>query len=117
MNKYLMIGAACAGLVLAVAAKKAAGQVVETVKDAAQAINPLNEDNLINQGATSVYQAVTGSTGNIGTDLYDANHGGVLTDVSWWQWANPATALGQAAATAATQSSVGQSIKNWWENF
>jgi hypothetical protein len=117
MNKYLVIGAACAGVVLAFAAKKAAGQVVETVKDVAGAINPLNEDNVINQTVTGAYQAVTGSNGTIGTDLYDANHGGVLTDVSWWQWANPGAALGQVASTAITQSGVVDNIKNWWENL
>jgi hypothetical protein len=117
MNKYLIIGAACAGVVLAFAAKKAAVQAVETVKDVAYAVNPLNEDNVINKTVTSVYQSATGSTGTIGTDLYDANHGGVLTDVSWWQWANPGAALGQVASTAIDQYHVVDNIKNWWENL
>jgi hypothetical protein len=40
------------------------------------AINPMNNDNVINQGATSVYQAVTGSDVTIGSDLYGATHFG-----------------------------------------
>lgn len=43
-------------------------------KSVADAFNPMSEDNLINQGVQSVYQAVTGSTGSIGTDLYDVLH-------------------------------------------
>jgi hypothetical protein len=77
-NKYLMIGAAAAGLALAYMVTKGAGKVVDMVGDAAQAINPQNNDNIINKGFTSIYQGATGSAGTIGGDFYDAFHGGVL---------------------------------------
>lgn len=50
--------------------RKASG----VVGTAAQAINPANPENIINQGATSVYQSVTGSSGSIGGDIYDLLH-------------------------------------------
>lgn len=74
-NKYLLVGAAAAGLAVAYMMRKTAGAVAE-------AVNPFNNDNVINQTATSWYQALTGSTGTIGTDLYDATHGGILTGIS-----------------------------------
>lgn len=71
-NKHwLLIGAgAAAVVVLALVARK--GVIVAA--DAAQAINPLNNDNVINRGFTSVYQTVTGSEGTLGTDIYDFTH-------------------------------------------
>lgn len=77
-NKYLMIGAAVAGLAVAYMVKRGAGAVMDAVPKALNAINPLNNDNIINQGATSIYQGVTGSAGTIGGDFYDGTHGGVL---------------------------------------
>lgn len=67
-------------IILALVAVVAVGYVVYRAKDAAgdaaaavaRALNPFNNDNIINRGATSVYQAVTGSEGTIGTDIYDA---------------------------------------------
>ena len=50
-------------------------QATETVKEAANAVNPTNPDNVINQGFNSVYQSVTGSRGTLGTDLADFFHG------------------------------------------
>ena len=41
---------------------------------AANAVNPLNPNNIFNTAAVSTYQAVTGSTGTIGTDIYGATH-------------------------------------------
>lgn len=64
-----------AGLVGAVAlAWYAKGKIVEALPF----VNPVDPRNLVNMGANSAYQAVTGSTGSIGTDLYDAFHGGSL---------------------------------------
>ncbi len=80
-NKYMMIGAAVAGLALAYMMTRGAGKAVEAVKDAAQAINPLNNDNIINKGFTSIYQGVTGSEGTLGGDFYDATHGGMLDGI------------------------------------
>lgn len=90
-NKYLLIGAAVAGLALAYV-------VYRTGSKVATALNPMDSNNVINQGVTGFYQAVTGSTGSIGTDFYDATHGGALDGVvnptsdnnlayrlnSWW---------------------------------
>jgi len=72
--RMMVTGGAVAAVVVFVLARKAAGVVGEAVG----AINPFNTDNIINQGVTSVYQTVTGSTGTIGTDIYDATHGGAL---------------------------------------
>lgn len=74
-NKYLVIGAVAGGLLLAYLAAKGAGRAATVV---AQAVNPFNNDNIINQGAIGFYQAVTGSDGTIGGDFYDATHGGRL---------------------------------------
>lgn len=70
-NKYLLMGAAVAGLALAYV-------VYRTGSKVATALNPMDSNNIINQGVTGFYQAVTGSTGSIGTDIYDATHGGGL---------------------------------------
>ena len=81
-NKYLMAGAVVAGLALAYALYKGAGAVADVVGDAAQAVNPLNNDNVINRGFTSIYQGVTGSEGTLGTDVYDIVHSGVVDPTS-----------------------------------
>lgn len=81
-KKYLLVGAAAAGLVLAYMVYRGAGAAAEAVGDAAQAINPMNNDNVINQGATSFYRFLTGSDGTIGTDIYDVVHGGVFDPTS-----------------------------------
>lgn len=49
-------------------------QFPNAVSATADALNPANPDNIINQGATAAYQGVTGSTGTIGGDIYDATH-------------------------------------------
>ena len=77
-NKYMLIGAACAGLAVAYMLYRTAGKAGELVKEGAQAINPLNNDNVINRGFTSIYQGVTGSTGDLGSDIYDGTHGGAI---------------------------------------
>lgn len=77
-NKYMMIGAAAAGLAVVYLAYRGAGKVVEAAGDAAQAVNPFNNQNVINQGFEYLYREFTGSTGNPGSDFYDATHGGAL---------------------------------------
>lgn len=81
-NKYMMIGAAVAGLGLAYMIYRGAEKVVDVAGDAVQAINPMNNDNIINQGAESLYRSVTGSKGTIGGDIYDVTHDGSLNPTS-----------------------------------
>jgi len=45
--------------------------IVDTIGNGLQAINPMNNNNFVNQVATSWYQGLTGSTGTIGTDAFD----------------------------------------------
>ena len=78
LNKYTVVGAGVALLVAVYLGKK----TVDAVPKALNAINPLNNDNIINQGATSLYQGLTGSNGSIGGDIYDATHGGALDATS-----------------------------------
>lgn len=82
MNKNVMIGAAVAGLVLGYliynSAGKIAGKVVDAAGEALNAVNPLNNENVISQGANSVYQKVSGSPNTPETDLYF-----YLNDGSW----------------------------------
>ena len=78
MNKYVVIGAAAAGLGLAFVLYRGATKAAALAGDAAQAVNPLNNDNIFNQGATSLWQTLFNSTGTIGGDIYDATHGGAL---------------------------------------
>lgn len=86
-NKFLIIGLGIgAAVIAALVLKKAATVGVEVIGDAAQAINPLNQNNVINQGANSIYQAATGSKGSMGGDFYDATHGGML---DWGGIVNP----------------------------
>lgn len=46
------------------------------VTAAANAVNPLNPNNVFNTATTDVYQSLTGSQGDIGTDLYNLLHPG-----------------------------------------
>lgn len=54
----------------------AAGEAFDYAADlAAHELNPASPDNLAYQGATSVYQAVTGDEVNsLGTGIYEATH-------------------------------------------
>lgn len=53
------------------AAGETVGAVVGAVGDAAQAVNPLNNDNVINVAATGLFQSITGSKESIGGAIYD----------------------------------------------
>lgn len=55
-------------------------RTVETAKAVGQAVNPINHDNIFNQGAEGIYGAITGSNGSPGTDLADWVHDGDR----WW---------------------------------
>lgn len=59
-RKYLLIGAAAAGLVLGFAVLRGAKKVGEVVSDTAQAVNPLNNDNVFNRGFESIFNGVVG---------------------------------------------------------
>jgi len=47
------------------------GRTVEAIKDVGQAVNPVNPENIFNQGFEAVYGAVTDGKGTPGTDLAD----------------------------------------------
>jgi hypothetical protein len=74
-NKLLLIG-------MAVALIGGYFLVKKGVPAALNAVNPLNNNNVINQAATAAYQDITGSTGTIGTDIYDVTHDGTLDPTS-----------------------------------
>lgn len=44
---------------------------VETVKDVAEAVNPLDEENVFNEASQGLWYAATGSEESWGADLYD----------------------------------------------
>jgi len=129
MNKYLIVGAAGAGAVLAYVLYRGAGKAVEVLGDAAHAINPMNNNNVINRSATDIYQTAFGTQGTIGTDLYDALHGGVL---DWGGALDPSSdnnlinrgANGAYTAATGSTGSIGsdlydsvQAIENWWKSW
>lgn len=59
----------------AVTAWYLSSKAVDVAKDVGQAINPINHDNIFNQGANSLFQAITGDTQNtIGTWIYEKLH-------------------------------------------
>lgn len=66
-------GAVLAG-VLVYVLKKTADAVGDAAGQMFDAINPTNNDNVINKGFTNVYQSATGSDGTLGTDIYDLFH-------------------------------------------
>ena len=67
-------------------------KAVETVKDAGQAVNPLNPDNIFNRGAQSIWDQFTDGKGTIGTDIYDWLHG---DDIDKLHEATNARVIGQ----------------------
>ncbi|HBF50953.1 MAG TPA: hypothetical protein DDX04_12100, partial [Massilia sp.] len=69
-NKYVWIGAGV-GLLAAV---YLGSKAVDVVADVAESVNPFNNENIFNLGATELYQFLSGSTGSIGTDFYDFMH-------------------------------------------
>jgi hypothetical protein len=71
-----------AGVVLLAAAWYAKKKVAKAADEILPLINPFDDRNLANQTAISIYQAVTGSKGTIGTDLYDVTHNGTFNPTS-----------------------------------
>ena len=61
MNKYVLVGAAAAGLVLGFVIYKKAGAVAEVAGDVAQAVNPFNNANVFNTGFENLFEGVTGT--------------------------------------------------------
>jgi hypothetical protein len=116
-NRYMMAGAVVAGLALAYVVYRSGAAVVDVVGDAAQAINPLNNDNVINRGFTNLYQGVTGSTGSLGTDAYDIVHSGVFDPTS----ENNIVYRNLEPATKVTlENTVGKAmydIEQWYKNL
>ena len=66
-----IIAVALAGAVLAAAAWYAKNKLAKAAEKVQPYVNPFDDRNLANQTAIGLYQAVTGSKGTIGTDLYD----------------------------------------------
>jgi len=62
------------GAMVVWAAKQTAKAAVDGVKEVGEAINPLNDENVFNKGATNAYQNITGSDQSMGADLYDYMH-------------------------------------------
>jgi hypothetical protein len=50
--------------------------------DVLSAIDPTNNDNVINHAFTDAYQGITGSNGTLGADLYDITHNGTFNPTS-----------------------------------
>jgi hypothetical protein len=59
-------------------------QIAQAATDAAQAINPVNPDNIFAQGANAAVSAVAGKQTTIGGELYDLTH-----DENGVQWYDP----------------------------
>ncbi len=123
MNRYMVIGAGVAGLAIVFLAYRGAGKAVALVGDAAQAINPLNNDNIINQGANGTYQWFTGSTGSIGSDTYDALNGGALDVTSDKNIVYRAQTSAYQAVTG-SKGSIGtdiydgvEAVENWFKGW
>jgi hypothetical protein len=108
-KKYMLLGAVVAGLVVGFGIYRGAGKVVEVAKDAAEAVNPFNNDNVINQGFEYLYRELTGSEGNPGSDFYDATHGGALDITSNKNFINQG-AEGFYRALTGSKASIGSDL-------
>lgn len=84
----------------------------EAVEDMADAINPLSNDNVINQAAMSLYQGVTGSTGSMGSDFYDFTHPDAAEGTNIIN--GMATSVYQRVS--GRHDSIGAGIYDWWNN-
>lgn len=62
------------------AAPAAIAEAWDAAVDATKYVNPVRSENVVNQGTNSFYRWATGSYGTMGTDFYDATHGGMLSD-------------------------------------
>ena len=120
MNKHLIIGAAAAGLVLGFAIWKGAGKAAAAV---GEAVNPMNDQNLVNQGANAFYRLIADSDGSIGTDLYDAVYNGTFNPASTNNLIYRAQTSSYQAITG-SQGSIGtdaydavESVKNWFGSW
>lgn len=113
MNKYLFIGAAAAGLALVYLTYRGAGALVTAMPGVLNAVNPTNNDNIFNQGATSIYQGVTGSNGTIGGDFYDGTHGGALDVTSGNNFINQGMESAWGAILGDPNWTLGGKIYDW----
>lgn len=73
-----LIAIGIGGAILAAAAWYAKNKLEVVAPKVLAAVDPTNDQNIVNQTVTGFYQAVTGSNGSIGGDIYDATHGGRL---------------------------------------
>ncbi len=75
-ENVLMLAAVAAAVAVAWYAKSKAVEVI--AQDIVPALTPWDQRNLANRAANGLYTGATGSTGTIGTDLWEATHGGPL---------------------------------------
>ena len=74
-SKFVLIGVGIgAAVIAALVLRKAGGVAGDALANAANAINPFNNDNIINRAFTDLYQGVTGSDDTLGGDIYDITH-------------------------------------------
>lgn len=66
---------AVTGAVLVLGVWYLAHKTKQAAKEVAQAVNPLNQDNIFNTGFDAVYQSLTGSKDTLGADIADWIHG------------------------------------------
>lgn len=107
-NKYVLLGAGVGLVVALYLAKRGA----DALGKGLEAVNPLDNDNIINQGVTDVYQTVTGSSGTIGGDIYDATYGGALDVTSGNNVVNQ-TAQGIYQWLTGSKGTIGGDIYDW----
>jgi len=69
-----IIAAALIGALAIWAVKRTLFNAVDYVAENSDKFNPTKEENLINQGFTSIYQDVFGSDQSLGADIYDWIH-------------------------------------------
>lgn len=69
------LGVVVLGYFLYKRVESAAGAVADVAGDAVEAVTPTNPDNVFYSAFTDGYQWLTGSSDELGTDLYELVHG------------------------------------------
>ncbi len=97
-------------------APRAVAEAVTDVWDASvnasKYVNPASQDNVFYRAQTGMYQWMTGSTGTIGGDFYDATHGGILSNGTF-NPTSPNNAIYSGITNALGGESLGSKIYDW----